>query len=128
MNRFSAYGAVLLRVAVGGVLFHHGLAKLHEGVPAVGEFLHNAGVPAATIAAVVVIAVETLGAACLVVGVFTRFWAACVAVEMVVAIWAVKLPAHGSVDLEVMLFAGALALVALGDGPLSLAIGLKRRG
>jgi len=126
MNRLSPYATVLLRLAVGGVLLHHGLVKLHNGLPVLREFLHGVGVPLAAIGAVVVLTVETLGAACLLVGVFTRFWAACAAVEMVVAILAVKLPAHGSIELEAVLLAGAAALVALGDGPLSLAIGLKR--
>ena len=49
------------------------------------------------------------------------------AVEMVVAIFAVKLPRGGNIELEGLLLAGAITLVALGDGPLSVAIGLKRR-
>jgi len=48
------------------------------------------------------------------------------AVEMVVAILAVKVPQAGNFELEGLLLAGAITLVALGDGPLSIAIGLKR--
>ena len=128
MSRFASYSAVILRLAVGGVLLHHGLAKLHDGVPALREFLHGAGVPLSAPAAIVVLAVETVGAACLLLGVFTRVWAACAAVEMLVAVWAVRMPAHHSIELEALLFAGSLTLVLLGDGPLSLAIGLKRGG
>jgi putative oxidoreductase len=127
MNRLSPYGALLLRLAVGGVLLHHGLAKLHDGLPALREFLRGAGVLFPTIGAVVVLAVETVGALCVILGVFTRFWAACAAVEMIVAIVAVKLPTHRNIDLEALLLAGATALVAWGDGPFSLGIGLKRR-
>jgi uncharacterized membrane protein YphA (DoxX/SURF4 family) len=48
------------------------------------------------------------------------------AVVMVVAILAVKLPGHQSFELEALLLAGALTLVALGDGPLSIAVKFKQ--
>lgn len=126
MNGLAPYAAFFLRLAVGGVFLRHGLVKFHSGIPAVAGFLHGAGVPFASIWAVVIIAVETVGAACVLLGIFTRFWAACMAVEMVVAIVAVKFPQRGNIELEGLLLAGALALVALGDGPLSVAIGLRR--
>jgi uncharacterized membrane protein YphA (DoxX/SURF4 family) len=63
---------------------------------------------------------------CVMLGMFTRTWTMIMAVEMVVAILAVKLPRGGNFELEALLFAGALTLVALGDGPLSLAVKLKR--
>ena len=127
MNGLAPYAAFFMRLAVGGVFLHHGLAKFHSGVPAVAAFLHGAGIPFGSIGAVILIAVETVGAACVLLGIFTRFWAACMALEMVVAILAVKLPQRGNFELEGLLLAGAITLVALGDGPLSVAIGLKRR-
>ena len=126
MNRLAPYAAFFMRLAVGGVFLRHGIAKFHSGIPVVAGFLHSVGVPFASIAAVVIIVVETIGAACILLGIFTRFWAACMAVEMVVAIVLVKLPQGGNIELEGLLLAGAIALVALGDGPLSVAIGLKR--
>lgn len=128
MNGLAPYAAFFMRLAVGGVFLRHGIVKFQSGVPAVASFLHGIGVPFATVAAVVIIAVETVGAACILLGIFTRFWAACMAVEMVVAIVLVKFPQRGNIELEGLLLAGAIALVALGDGPLSVAIGLKRRG
>ena len=128
MNRLAPYAAFFMRLAVGGVFLRHGVTKFQSGVPAVAGFLHGIGVPFATVWAVVLIAVETVGAACVLLGIFTRLWAACMAVEMVIAILAVKLPQHGNIELEGLLFAGAVTLFALGDGPLSVAIGLKRRG
>src|SRR6185503_2140342 len=47
------------------------------------------------------------------------------AVVMVVAILAVKWPGHQNVELEALLLAGAVTLVALGDGPLSIAVKFK---
>ena len=129
MNGLAPYAAFFMRLAVGGVFLAHGITKFHSGIPAVAGFLHGNGVPSAfaTIAAIVVIAVETVGAVCVLLGIFTRFWAACMAIEMVVAILLVKFPHRGNIELEGLLFAGAITLVALGDGPLSIAIGLKRR-
>jgi putative oxidoreductase len=128
MNGLAPYAAFIMRLAVGGVFLQHGIAKLQSGIPAVAGFLHGVHVPFASVFAVIVIAVETVGAACVLLGIFTRFWAACMAVEMVVAILAVKFPQRGNIELECLLLAGAITLVALGDGPLSVAIGLKRRG
>jgi len=127
MNQLAPYAAFFMRLAVGAVFLRHGITKFHSGVPAVAGFLHGVGVPFASVGAVIIIAVETVGAACVLLGIFTRFWAACMAVEMVVAILAAKLPQGGNIELEGLLLAGAITLVALGDGPLSVAIGLKRR-
>jgi putative oxidoreductase len=126
MNRLAPYAAFFMRLAVGGVFLQHGLTKFHNGIPAFATFLHGMGFPFATIGAVIVIVVETIGAACVLLGIFTRAWAACMAVEMAVAILAVKVPRGGNIELEGLLLAGAVTLVALGDGPLSVAIGLKR--
>jgi putative oxidoreductase len=128
VNGLAPYAAFIMRLAVGGVFLRHGIAKFQSGIPAVAAFLHGIGVPFGTVAAVVIIAVETVGAACILLGIFTRFWATCMAVEMVVAIVLVKFPQRGNIELEGLLLAGAITLVALGDGPLSVAIGLKRRG
>ncbi len=88
-------------------------------------FLHDVGFPFAVIFAVILIGIETIGAICVIFGIFTRFWSICMAVEMVVAILAVRLPHGGNIELEGLLFAGAITLVALGDGPLSIAVKLK---
>jgi uncharacterized membrane protein YphA (DoxX/SURF4 family) len=125
MNALTPYAAFFMRLAVGGVFLVHGVSKFHRGIPATTAFLHDIGFPFAVIFAVVLIVVETIGAACVVLGIFTRFWSICMAVEMVVAILAVKLPHSGNIELEGLLFAGAITLVALGDGPLSIAVKLK---
>lgn len=128
MNGLAPYAAFIMRLAVGGVFLVHGIGKFQSGIPHFAGYLQSLHVPFASVFAVIVIAVETVGAACVLLGIFTRFWAACMAVEMVVAILAVQLPQGGKFELEALLLAGAITLVALGDGPLSIAIGLKRRG
>lgn len=125
MNTLQPYAAFFMRLAVGGVFLLHGVSKFHHGIPATAAFLRDIGFPFAGVFAVILIAIETIGAVCVVVGMFTRFWAICMAVEMVVAILAVKLPHGGNIELEALLFAGAVTLVALGDGPLSIAVRFK---
>jgi uncharacterized membrane protein YphA (DoxX/SURF4 family) len=71
-------------------------------------------------------AVETLGAICVILGVLTRWWALLMAIDMVVAILAIVLPSGKVPELEGLLLAGSLALVALGDGPLSIGVSLKK--
>ncbi len=125
MNQLTPYAALFMRLAVGGVFLHHGLMKFHNGIQGTAGFLHSVGFPFAPFWAVILIAVETVGAACVLLGILTRLWAACMAVEMVVAILAVIVPKGGSFELEALLLAGAVTLVALGDGPLSLAVRFK---
>ena len=125
MNALTPYAAFFMRLAVGGVFLLHGISKFERGIGATAHFLAGIGFPFATIFAVILIAIETVGAACVLLGILTRVWAAVMAVEMAVAILAVKLPAGGNVELEALLLAGAVTLVALGDGPLSLAVRFK---
>jgi putative oxidoreductase len=128
VNTWASYAAVPLRLAVGGVFLRHGIMKFQAGLPSLTQFLHGLGFPFANAWAVLLIAVETVGAVCVIFGVLTRAWAACLAVVMIVAILRVKVPDGLDFELESMLLAGALSLVALGDGPLALGVKLKKVG
>ena len=126
MNALTPYAAFFMRLAVGLVFLQHGWYKFHHmGVGGVAGMLHGIGFPFATIFAVILIAVETVGALCVLLGIFTRAWSICMTIEMLVAIFAVKVPHGGNIELEGLLLAGAITLVALGDGPLSIAVKLK---
>ena len=127
-DRLRPAAPLLLRLTVGLVFLHHGLGKLHMGVPGVAGFFGSLGIPLPTLSAVVVMTVETIGAACVVLGLWTRLWAALMAVDMAVAILLVALPSGHSPEIEGLLLAGALALVGLGDGPLALGALLRRAG
>ena len=121
MNRFTPYAAVVLRIAVGLVFLHHGWMKLHMGVPGVAGFFHSAGIPFSTIFAYVVVGMETVGAVLLILGVIPRIIAVGYVIEMLVAIFVVILPGHQQLpELEALLCAASLSLVASGGGPLSL--------
>jgi len=126
VNRLAPYAAFIMRLAVGGVFLHHGIVKFHTGVAGVSDFFHSAGLPFATICAIAVIVVETVGAVCVILGIFTRFWALAMAIEMAVAAFVVLWPQGRVPELELLLLAGAVTLVALGDGPLSVGIRFKR--
>jgi len=117
-GRLTPYAGAILRVGVGWVFLRHGVAKVGMGAAAVAGFFHGLGIPFPHVFAVVVIVTETVGAACVVAGFLTRFWAACMAVDMVVAILVAVLPRP--FELEGLLLAGSLALIGLGDGPLSV--------
>jgi len=117
-NLIAPFAPLFLRLGMAYVFVRHGLAKLHMGLPQVAGFFGHLGIPAPTVFAAIVIGVETLGAACLALGLLTRFWALCMVIDMAVAIWRAVLPR--APELETLLLAGAIALVSLGAGPLSI--------
>lgn len=119
-GRLTPYAGVFLRVALGWVFLRHGIIKLGMGVAGVAGFFGRLGIPAPHVSAVIIMTVETVGAVCVLVGALTRFWAALMVVDMIVAILVAVLPSGHGFELEGLLLAGALALVGLGDGPLSV--------
>ena len=126
MNALTPYAAFFMRLAVGGVFLLHGIGKFDRGIGATAHMLAGLGFPFATIFAVILMTIETVGAVCVLLGILTRAWAATMAIVMIVAIVAVKIPGHGNFELEALLLAGAVTLVALGDGPLSVAVRFKQ--
>ena len=127
MNSLSPYAAFFMRLAVGGVFLIHGWARFQRGIPATAAYLHDAtGLPFGTVGAIVLLTIETVGAACVLLGIGTRFWASLMAMVMVITLAFVEIPRGRNIEFEALLFAGALTLVALGDGPLSIAVRFKR--
>jgi putative oxidoreductase len=127
MNFLTPYAAFIMRLAVGGVFLQHGWSRFQRGLPATAAYVHDVtGLPAATVWAVVLLTIETVGAVCVLLGMWTRFWAMLMAAVVVVTIIAVELPRGRNLEFEALLLAGAVTLVALGDGPLSIAVRFKR--
>jgi uncharacterized membrane protein YphA (DoxX/SURF4 family) len=106
-----------MRLAVGGVFLSRGIDRIHSGIPSlsVGSLL-----------ILLVILIETVGAVCVLLGMWTRLWATAMAVFMAVTILGSRLPHHANFELEALLLAGAVTLMALGDGPLSIGIRFKK--
>ena len=117
MNALAPYAAFFMRLAVGGVFLMHGLDRIQRGIPSFSV---------GTVVALVVLAIETVGAICVLLGMWTRFWSTAMAVFMAVTIIATKLPHHANIEVEALLLAGAVTLMALGDGPLSIAVKFKQ--
>lgn len=126
MNSLTPYAAFFMRLAVGGVFLIHGIGKFERGIGATAHMLAGIGFPFATVFAVILMTIETVGAICILLGILTRAWAATMAVVMIAAILAVKVPNGQNFELEALLLAGAVTLVALGDGPLSIAVRFKQ--
>ena len=125
-GRLTPFASLVLRIAVGWIFLRHGIVKAGMGVAGVAGFFHGLGIPLPQVAAVIVMVVETVGAACVLAGVLTRFWAVGMVIDMVVAIQLAVRPTGRPFELEGLLLAAALALVALGDGPLSVGRLLKK--
>ena len=117
MSSLAPYAAFFMRLAVGGVFLSRGIERVQGGIPYLSI---------GTIWILAVIAIETVGAVCVLLGMWTRFWATAMAVFMAVTIIASRLPNHANFQLEALLLAGAVTLMALGDGPLSIGIRFKK--
>lgn len=112
----------LIRITIGGILLVHGLDKvMHAGLTGITGFMEKVGfVPAAGFAAAAIF-LETVGAACLVLGLFTRFFAAAVAIEMAFICFGYKM-SGGFYAMEETLMWGLItfAIALRGGGPYSL--------
>lgn len=132
----------VLRVALGGVIFAHGLQKVFGwfggyGIDGTMGFFRSIGVPAAVGA--LVIMSDFLGSLGLILGVATRFTAAAAALVMLGAALLVHLPngffmnwggaPHGEgYEFHVLAIAMAVALVVTGGGRGSVDRWLSSRG
>jgi len=111
-----------VRIVVGIMFLMHVLGKFKIGADAVAaNVLSTNGIEPALMWAYVIIFLETVGGVCLIVGLFTRFFAAALAIEMLVALLFVHLPkgyAAGTGGYEYVLLIGAvcLAIAVRGGG------------
>jgi putative oxidoreductase len=120
------WGLAVLRIIAGLVFFMHGWQKVTMfGLEGFTGFLTQLGVPAAGLAAVVVIAVELLGGLAMMLGLGTRWVAIPLAVDMLVAMLLVHLPngffvSEGGYELVLLLFGAAVTLFLSGSGAFAL--------
>jgi putative oxidoreductase len=116
----------LVRVIVGIMFVVHVTGKFHAGPAAIAaNILAKNGIEPAMLWAYVIMFLESVGGVCLIVGLFTRFFAAALAIEMLVALLAFHLPkgyAAGGGGYEYVLLIGAACfLFAIrGGGPYSV--------
>lgn len=122
-------GLLALRIGVGVTMAWHGWQKVDGGVSNFAGFVETLGIPLPTFTAYLVTGLELIGGLALVIGVLTRVVGALIAVEMALTGFWVKgskldAPFIGTegtgIELDFVLMAGALALVFLGAGRLSV--------
>jgi putative oxidoreductase len=111
----------LIRITVGATLFMHGWAKLQTGITGVAAFIDKAGFTPGIAYASAAMFLETVGAVCIVLGLFTRFFAAAIAIEMACICFVYMMP-QGYMRMEPTLIWGMVffAIALRGGGPYSL--------
>lgn len=127
------FAPTILRVIVGFVFFQYGLNKL-PNPDGFASFVGSLGVPASSVFAWIVIALETAGALALIVGILVRPVALLFLVEMTVTSLLVKVergiaPSEGGagLELDLVLWGAAAVLVILGAGRISIDRDVLRR-
>jgi putative oxidoreductase len=115
----------LVRVVIGVILFVHGWGKIMGGAAGVTGFFTKLGLPAPALLAYSAMFLETIGAACIVVGLFTRFFAAGLAIEMLIALLTVHLAkgfgvSGGGYEYVLLLGIVLFAVSISGGGPYSV--------
>lgn len=128
----ARWGLLPLRVAVGVVFLMHGGQKLFVyGLGGTAGAMGQMGIPLPLLSAVVVTFVELFGGLAILTGLLTRWAAMALAIDMTVAIIKVRIAggffAPNGFEYEMTLLGGALTLVALGSGGLSVDRFLERR-
>ena len=125
-DTFFDVAYTLMRVVIGYILFMHGWVKLHAGVGTIaGNVMAKNGLEPALGFAGAAMFLETVGAACLVLGLFTRFFSAALAIEMGIAFLFVHAPkgfaaAQGGFEYVLLLGIVLLAIAIRGGGPYSV--------
>jgi len=124
-------GKLILRLAVGGLLVLHGIAKLRHGLGEIPTLLAQNHLPAALEYGVYV--GELVAPALLILGILTRLGGFLVAVNMFFSVYLALRPkltqlnefGGWAIELNALYFAGGLALLFLGAGRLGLARGRR---
>jgi putative oxidoreductase len=116
----------LLRVVIGYILFMHGWVKVSSaGVAGVSAFMAKQGLEPAMAFALAAMFLETVGALCVLIGLFTRFFAAALAIEIGIAFLVVHMPkgfaaAQGGYEYVLLIGVVLFAIAIRGGGPYSV--------
>ncbi len=115
----------MIRVATGAILFMHGWGKYNGGIGGVTGYMAKQGFPMPMAFAAAAMVLETIGAICVALGLFTRFFAAALAVELGIAFLVVHYPNGfpvGKGGFEYVLLLGIImfAVALRGGGPYSV--------
>jgi len=125
-DTWTPIATTFVRIVVGIMFLMHVSGKFKIGAAAVASnILAKNGIEPALLWAYVIMFFELVGGVCLIIGLFTRFFAAALAIEMLIALLAVHLPkgyAAAGGGYEYVLLIGAVCfLIAIrGGGPYSV--------
>ena len=120
---FGRIAYTLVRVVVGIMFLMHVSGKFKAGAAAVAaNVMSKNGLEPSLFFAYAAIVLETVGGVCLIIGLFTRFFAAALAIEMAIALLFVHLSkgyAAGGGGYEYVLLIGIVlfAIAMRGGGP-----------
>lgn len=125
-ERYEDYGKLLLRLALGGLILFHGVAKLTGGIDFIADVVTKAGLPA-FIAYGVYIG-EVVAPALVIAGWYSRIAAAVIAINIVFALGLVHMPelftlggsGGWALELQGMFLFTAVAVTLLGPGRFSI--------
>jgi len=116
----------LVRVIIGYNIFMHGWVKVTmAGVAGVSGYMAKNGLSPGAAFALAAMFLETIGAICIIIGLFTRFFAAAIAIELAIAFLVIHFPhgfAAGKGGYEYVLLLGIVmfAIAIRGGGPYSV--------
>ena len=122
LERAQPLALLVLRLALGAVLFAHGQAKIFGGMAAHKHFVASIGMPAWM--GYLSAGTEFIGGLLLILGLLTRLAGLAVTIEMLVAIVKVKLKhgltGPGGYEFPLMVGVVGFALVLIGPGSISV--------
>jgi putative oxidoreductase len=115
----------LVRIVIGYILLMHGWVKFNGGLTGVAAGMAKMGLEPSVFFGGAAMFLETVGALCLIVGLFTRFFAAALAIEIGIAFLVVHLPkgfaaAQGGYEYVLLIGIVLFAIAIRGGGPYSL--------
>jgi putative oxidoreductase len=122
---FREIAYALVRVIIGYILFMHGWTKFNAGLTAVAGSMDKIGLTPSIFFGGAAMFLETVGAICVAIGLFTRFFAAALAIELGIAFYVVHFSkgfsaAQGGFEYVLLLGIVMFAIAIRGGGPYSV--------
>ena len=124
-------GLLILRIAIGTMLIHHGYEKTADINNFADAFVRPIGIPFPILASYIAAYSEIYGSWLVIVGLFTRFAALSIVGTIGVAIYHAIVTAGFNIyllELLILYMGGALCILLLGGGDLAIDRFLKKFG